>query len=48
MTIAGHKFNHNTFAFTNEDALKQNPRGEKVRLRNSGCYDAGKNKDCGK
>jgi hypothetical protein len=28
MTIAGHKFNHNTFAFTNEDAIKQNPDGE--------------------
>ena len=26
--IGSHKFNHNTFAFTNEDAIRENPDGE--------------------
>jgi hypothetical protein len=28
ITIGTHKFNHNTFAFTNADAAKENPEGE--------------------
>jgi hypothetical protein len=28
ISISTHKFNHNTFAFTNADAAKENPKGE--------------------